>query len=265
MANKDAIAGAQARQAQPTIRTIGTADLTNALAKGFADFKAVPSHLIFLCVIYPVVTLIFARAYAGYEILPVVFPLFAGFTLVGPLVMIGIYELSRRRELGLDVNLWHSFDAVRYPSIRGIFSLGIVLAAIFVAWLGAAQAIYLLIFGGVVPESVTEFARQVLTTSAGWALIVVGCSVGFLFAVVVLTISVVSFPMLLDRRDVGAVTAVQTSVRAVVANPITMAKWGLIVAGALLLGALPLLVGLAVVMPVLGHATWHLYRKVVEA
>jgi uncharacterized membrane protein len=113
-----------------------------------------------------------------------------------------------------------------------------------------------------VPVSIAEFARQVFTTSAGWELIFVGCGVGFVFAAVVLTISVVSFPMLLDQ-NVGAVTAVRTSVRAVLANPTTMAMWGLVVTGGLVIGALPFLVGLAIVLPVLGHSTWHLYRKVV--
>jgi uncharacterized membrane protein len=105
--------------------------------------------------------------------------------------------------------------------------------------------------------------RRVLTTPAGWTLIIVGNGVGFLFAAVVLTISVVSFPLLLDR-DVGAVVAVLTSVRATLKNPLVIAAWGLIVAALLLLGSLPLFVGLAVVMPVLGHSTWHLYRKLVE-
>src|SRR5215203_113823 len=100
------------------------------------------------------------------------------------------------------------------------------------------------------------------TPASGWALIVVGVGVGFLFAVLVLVISVVSFPMLLDR-DVGLFTAVATSVHAVVENPVPMAVWGLIVAGGLLLGSLPALLRLIVVMPVLGHATWHLYRKLV--
>jgi uncharacterized membrane protein len=141
-------------------------------------------------------------------------------------------------------------------------ALGLVMAAIFVAWLIAAQSIYLAIFGDWVPASVGEFLDVVFTTSSGWALIVVGCGVGFLFAVVVLTISVVSLPMLLDR-DVGAVRAVQISIHAVAANPRTMTIWGFIVVGTLLIGSLPLFVGLAIVLPVLGHSTWHLYRKVV--
>ena len=248
--------------ARPVVRTIGPADLRDVLARGLADYKAMPSHVVFLCVIYPVVMLILFKLTFGYELLPLIFPLLAGFTLIGPLVATGIYELSRRREQGLDVSPRHVFGVLRSPSIRAIATLGVVLMAIFVAWLGAAQAIYELVFGGAPPASIEEFARQVLTTPSGWTLIIVGCGVGFLFAVVVLTISVVSFPLLLDR-DVGAVTAVRTSVRAVLQNPKTMAMWGLIVAGALLVGALPFFVGLAVVLPVLGHSTWHLYRKVV--
>jgi uncharacterized membrane protein len=251
------------RSAQPIIRTIGMADLRDALASGLADFNAMPTHLFFLCVIYPLVTLIAARVYAGYEVLPLVFPLLAGYTLIGPLVAVGLYELSRRREQGLDTSRQHAFDVLRFPSIGAIATLGAVLMAIYFVWLFVAWDIYERYFGSAVPESIAEFARQVFTTPSGWSLIVVGCSVGFLFAAMVLSLSVVSFPMLLDR-NVGVMTAVDTSVRAVLANPVTMAMWGFIVAGILLIGTLPLFVGLAVSLPVLGHATWHLYRKVVE-
>ncbi len=264
MANDEPIADAGAdRSAQPKIRKIGVADLLDVLTKGLADFDAMPTHLVFLCAIYPIVILVAARTYAGYDVLPLVFPLLAGYTLIGPLVATGMYELSRRRELGLDISRMHSFDVFRFPSIGSIVTLGVVLMLLYFAWMFAAQAIYETYLGSAVPESILEFARQVLTTRPGWALMIVGCGVGFLFAVVVFTLSVVSFPLLLDR-DVGVMTAVGTSVRAVFANPLTMAMWGLIVAGALLIGTLPFFVGLAVVLPVLGHATWHLYRKVVE-
>ncbi len=247
---------------QPTVHKIDMADLRDALAKGLADFNAKPSHLIFLCLIYPVLMVIIARVMAGYDVLPLVFPLLAGSTLLGPLAATGMYALSRRREEGLDVHWRHLFDVLWSPSLRAIVALGAMLGAIFLAWMGAAQAIYELFFGGTAPESIEQFARQILTTSAGWGLIIVGCGVGFLFAVVVLTISVVSFPLLVDR-DVGAVAAIETSVRVVRANPITMALWGLIVASALAIGAVPFFIGWAVVMPVLGHSTWHLYRKAV--
>jgi uncharacterized membrane protein len=244
------------------VRSIGTVDLRDSLAKGFSDFMLRPTHLIVLCVIYPVVGFIFARLTFGYDILPMLFPLVSGFSLVGPLAATGLYELSRRREQGLDTSWWHVFDVRRSESIHAIGTLGIVLALLLAGWLFAAQEIYELYFGSWVPNSISELAHRVFTTSSGWQLIAVGCGVGFLFAVVVLTISVVSLPMLLDR-NVGVVTAVRTSVRAVVANPMTMAIWGMIVVGTLVLGSLPLFVGLAIVVPVLGHATWHLYRRVI--
>jgi uncharacterized membrane protein len=134
---------------------------------------------------------------------------------------------------------------------------------IFLTWLTTARLLYQSIFGYAVPTSYADLVNQVLTTSEGMRLIVLGNILGFIFAVAVLSISVISFPLLLDR-DVGAAVAVYTSIKAVAMNPLTMALWGLIVAAALLVGSIPLFVGLAIVMPVLGHATWHLYRRVVE-
>lgn len=250
------------RAPQLTVRSIGMGDIRDALAKGLADFNAMPTHIVFLGVIYPIVTLIFARIAAGYEVLPLVFPLVAGYTLIGPLVATAMYELSRRRERGLDISRRHAFDILKLPSIRSIATLGVLLMAIYFAWLGAARSIYERYFDDAVPASIATFVDQIFNTPSGSALITVGCGVGFLFAVVVFTLSVVSFPLLLDR-DVGVMVAIRTSIRAVVANPVTMAIWGLIVAAALLIGALPFFVGLAVVLPVLGHSTWHLYRKVV--
>jgi len=245
-----------------SVRRIAPSDLTDALSKGLDDFKAMPTFSVFLVLIYPIVGLILLRLTFGYDMLPLVFPLMAGFTLIGPLATVGLYELSRRREQGLDVS-WEALNDFHWPCIRAILVLGLALVTLFLAWLGAASLIYQFTFGDWVPPSVSEFVRQIFTTQSGWTLIIAGWSVGFFFAVVAFAISVVSFPLLLDR-DVGVVTAVLTSVRAVLANPVTMALWGCIVAGALAVGSLPFFFGLAVVLPVLGHATWHLYRKVVE-
>jgi uncharacterized membrane protein len=258
------IAGADGHPAHPMVHRIGVADLREALARGIEDFRSMPTHAMFVCLIYPILGVVLARMAFGYAVLPLLYPLAAGFALIGPFAAIGLYELSRRRQRGLDTHWTHVFDVLRSPSIGSIVALGLLLMAIFLCWLASAQAIYQSLFGVLAPASVGEFLHTVFTTSAGWTLILLGNGIGFLFAVVALALSVVSFPLLIDR-DVGAAVAIATSVRTVMVNPAAMALWGLIVAGLLVLGSLPCFIGLAVVMPVLGHATWHLYRKAVEA
>ena len=233
------------------------------LAKGLEDFRAMPTHVIFLSLIYPIAGLAIARLTFGYEVVPLLYPLVAGFALIGPFAAIGLYELSRRRELGLDTSWKHAFDIVHSPSLRAIGALGLLLVAIFGVWLYVAHAIYVANFGEEEqPAALAEFIHRVFRTPEGHNLIVTGNAVGFLFAALAFALSLVSFPLLLDR-NVGMAVAIVTSIKAILRNPLTMALWGLIVAAGLVIGSLPFLFGLAVVMPVLGHSTWHLYRKVV--
>lgn len=263
MATNKSIGIAGMAGVQPEIRDIGWDDLVDALKKGLDDFKTYPSHLVLLVIIYPILGIILARLTFGYDILPLLFPIISGFALVGPLAAVGLYELSRRRERGGKVSWKHAFAPFKSRSIGSILALGVLQLVIYFIWLGAALTIYRLTFGTALPVSIPGFVYEVLTTSAGWTLIIVGGGVGFLFAVTVLIISVVSFPMILDR-EVSAIEAVQTSTRAVMQNPVSMAMWGIIVTVLLGIGMLPFFIGLAVTMPVLGHATWHLYRKVVK-
>jgi uncharacterized membrane protein len=247
----------------PVVRRVGIAAIWRALARGMNDFGASRTDVVFLCVIYPVIGLLLGALASGHGLLPLLFPLASGFALVGPFAAIGLYEMSRRREQGASVTWLDAFGVIRSPAIWPIVLLGMLLTAIFLLWLVVAQLIYVLTLGPAPPVSAGLFIRDVLTTRAGWTMIVVGVGVGLLFAILVLAISSVSFPLLLDR-DAGIGTAVSTSVRVMAANPLVMVTWGLVVAGALVLGMLPLFVGLVVVLPVLGHATWHLYREVVE-
>jgi uncharacterized membrane protein len=248
---------------QPAVAQIGLADLKDALVKGLADFGANRTDVMLLCVFYPVFGLLLGRFASGAETFPLLFPLVSGFALVGPLAAVGLYEMSRRREMGRSGGWADAFGVLRSHSIGPLAVLGVTFAAIFALWMLVAQGIYSLILGPGHTASIGSFAHAVFQTPAGWALIVVGMGVGFIFAVVVLTIGVVSIPMLIDR-DVGVATAVRTSVRAVSENRVTIAIWGLIVAVALLIGAIPVFLGLVIVLPVLGHATWHLYTRAVS-
>jgi uncharacterized membrane protein len=263
MSHSHILTGENLSPARPVIRRISPSDLYQSLKSGIDDFLAMPSHAIFLCVVYPLLGLFLIALTLDNSMLPLAFPIAAGFALIGPIAAIGLYELSRRREAGLDASSSHVFDVLHSPSLGAIIALGVLLTAIFLIWLAVAEAIYIANFGYGGPGTFQQFVHNVFFTQSGWTLIAVGTGVGFLFAVVALTIGAISFPLLLDR-DVGAAVALATSIRVVAANPGTMALWGFIVAALLLIGSIPFFIGLTVVMPVLGHATWHLYRRAVE-
>jgi uncharacterized membrane protein len=261
---RPASASAAAASAEPVVRRISLAEVGDALRLGWQDFLAAPTQLVFLGLIYPLVGLFAARAAGGGDMMVLFWPLVAGLSLMGPVAALGIYEISRRRERGYAVSWLDAFAVLRSPAILSIAALALMLLVIFGVWVLVARWIYDATLGTVAqPSSVGEFVRLIRDTPEGWRLILLGNGAGFLFAVAVLALTVVSFPLLLDR-DVGPGVAVRTSIRAVATNPIPMATWGLIVAALLVLGSLPLFIGLAVAMPVLGHGTWHLYRKVVE-
>lgn len=253
--------GGVAQHEAAGIRRIGFGDLRLALSRGWADFMAAPTQLVFLCILYPLIGLVAATLAAGRDVMHLLFPMAAGFALVGPLAALGLYEISRRREGGLPAGWANVFDVLRSPAIGSIFALGVLLLALFMAWLWAADAI----FAATVARAPggLDLWQAVFETPEGWRMIWLGNAVGFLFAAAVLVLTTLSFPMLLDRGG-GVARAVATSARAFALNPVPMASWGLIVAALLLLGSVPLFVGLAVVLPVLGHATWHLYRLVVR-
>ncbi len=247
----------------PEVRSLTTDDIRHALRLGYDDFAAARSDVMLICLIYPAIGVLLAAVGFNANLLPVVFPVAAGFALVGPLAAVGLYEVSRRRERGEDVSWLSALEVVRSPNFGAIMALGLYLAAFFVAWIVVAHSIWLLTLGPVAPASVQAFLTDVFTTGAGWAMIVIGMAVGFCFALAVLATSVLSFPLLLDH-NVGVPTAVVTSYRVFRRNPRVIALWGLLVAALLLIGSIPAFLGLIVVLPLLGHATWHLYRRAVQ-
>ena len=261
-----ALPGRKHRVAAPpapaVVRKIGVGDLREALREGAADLGVVREDVVFAALIYPIAGLLLAGLLVDHHLLPLIFPLVSGFALLGPVAAVGVYEISRRHEQGLPVTWADEVGVLRSPSIGAILGMGVILLVIFLAWLAAAWGVYMATLGPAPPASVLGFAHDVLMTPAGWAMVVIGCGVGSLFAALTLAITVVSFPLLLDRGG-GVGRAVATSVRATRANPGPIALWGLIVGAALVAGSIPALFGLIFVIPLLGHATWRLYRKLV--
>lgn len=249
--------------AEVEIRELTFDDIREAIEGGVADFAACRTDVIFLCVLYPIVGFVLVWLAADNALLPLIFPVVSGFALVGPIAAVGVYEMSRRRELGEPVNWTTALDVVRSPSFGAIVVLGLFFVVLFGLWILSADAIYAVTLGPEPPASVAAFAMAALTTAAGWAMIVVGVFVGFLYAALALAVGVVSFPMLLDR-PVGFPAAILTSLRVTLRNPRVVFAWGAIVAASLAVASVPLLLGLVIVLPVLGHATWRLYRRAVS-
>jgi uncharacterized membrane protein len=262
MANFHVVAGAQGGIVRPRIRRIDISEVFGCLGAGLADFRDRPSHYVFLLMIYPIIGFVLLTWAAGANALPMVFPIVCGFALIGPFAAIGIYEISRRKEQGLDTH-WRDLRDLRHsPALPSIAAVGFFLFAMFLAWLLVARELYVTLIGPEAPASLAAFWQQIIGTEAGWTLILAGNLVGLTFALVVLATTVVAFPMMLDR-DVGAYSAMETSVRTFLKNPVPILVWGLIVAVGLAIGMATFMVGLIVILPILGHSTWHLYRSVV--
>jgi uncharacterized membrane protein len=264
MAQEKSFRDIQVRSSEIEVRTIALNDLWQSLKEGYDDFNATPAVGMFLTVLlFLLFALLLTLSLVGKNLHYLAFPIVAGFTLIGPVVSVGLFEMSRRREHGLDVSWRSTFDFVHSASFAPILALSLVMMVLYVAWLFSAEFLFFGLFGDDPPVSASDFVTQLVTTRRGAGLIVYGTLLGFIFAFTALAISVVAFPLVLDR-PASAATAVAISIRAVTSNPMVMAVWGLIVVVLLVAGAVVFLIGLAAVLPILGHATWHLYRKVVR-
>ncbi len=257
------MAGAGDKLDMPVIRTITLSDLGEVLRRGAADFWARPSHYVLLMLIYPVIGIVLTVWMNGWHAWTLLYPLIGGFALLGPIAALPLYEVSRRLERGEDPSWRDAMSVLRSPAMGSILTVGAMLFVLFTLWLTSAQALYESLFGASPPRTLVALLTQVTNDPAGMILMAVGTGLGALFALVVLCTSVIAFPLLLDR-DVGAYVAVETSFRAVIYNRVPLFAWGVIVGAGIFLASLPLFVGLAVALPIFGHATWHLYRKLVE-
>lgn len=252
---------ATAPAAAPVPRRVSTSAAFDALDEGWNDFVAMPSHNLLLAMLYPLMGVVAARAAQGAELVEMVFPLVAGFALVGPVASLGLLELSRRREMGAPARWSDAFGVTRSPSFGAILRVSGLLVALFLVWLGAARLIYGATVGDAAPRETLYFFIHVLSTPEGLALIALGNLVGLGFAVAAMAIGAFSLPLLLDGER-SARQAVALSLAATRINALPMALWGAIVGSLTLLSIICGVVGLAVALPVFAHGTWRLYRRV---
>ncbi|MCE1235534.1 MAG: DUF2189 domain-containing protein [Hyphomicrobiales bacterium] len=247
----------------PRIRSIGRDDVLSALRQGIDDFRAAPLWGLFFGGVYAVggwfLLWLTMGAGAGY----LTYPLATGFALLGPFVAVGCYEVSRRRETGEPLDVRSILTVVGRQSSRELGWMAFVTLFVFLMWMYQVRVLLILTLGFKNFTTFAEFLHVVTSTSEGWLFVALVHADGLIFAMITYSLTVVSFPLLLER-DIDFVTAMIASVKAVTTNPRTMIAWGLIVAGLLFLAIVPAFLGLFVVLPVLGHATWHLHRRLVE-
>lgn len=258
------IARESAKKAEIRVITISDEDLRKSLRAGLDDFMTFRGDIVFAGLVYTVIGIAAVVMTTSKPLMPFFVPIVAGVGLLGPVAAVGFYELARRREAGQhDIHWFNFLDVRKRPSVDDMGIVAGLLLAIFFVWLLVAGMIYALLFGWTTPQSVPDFLGTIFTTGRGWALIVTGGIVGGIFGWIVLALSVVSLPMLVDR-NVGAAAAVSASWRAAHANKREMIRWGIVVLVLLVAGSIPLFVGLAFVLPWLGYSTWHLYTRLVD-
>jgi uncharacterized membrane protein len=245
----------------PVVRRITAADIAEALTAGLRDFQAMPVYGLSLALIYVLGGIGIMLCLTAFGLVYLTYPLAAGFALLGPFVAIGLYDASRRRETGQPVSygaIWRTIT-----SRAEIGWMAFVTLFFFVIWMYQVRLLIALLLGlNASFSSMREFMNVVLTTNEGLLFLALGNLDGAALSLILFSLTVVSFPLLLER-EVDFVTAMITSVRAVVMSPLPMIGWALVIVVLLIVSALPYFLGLLVTLPVLGHATWHLYRRIV--
>ncbi|MCX7341359.1 MAG: DUF2189 domain-containing protein [Hyphomicrobiales bacterium] len=250
------------RPADPVIRTVTWADVVDALAAGLRDFAAAPQYGLFFGAIYALGGLAIFGSLFWFELVYLAYPLAAGFVLVGPFAAAGLYDVSRRRERGEPLSFRAVLGSVWAQRRREMVWMSFVAVFLMIIWLYQVRLLVALFLGLRSFSTLGEFLGVLVTTPEGLTFLAIGHIVGAILSAIAFTLTVVSFPLLVDR-DLDFITAIITSFRAVAHNPVVMLGWGLCVVVLMIAAIVPLFCGLVVVLPVLGHATWHIYRRVV--
>lgn len=244
----------------PEVGKITVGDLMEVMAAGVRDFRAAPQYGLLFGGIYAVVGWLLLVMLFAFKLHYLVYPIAMGFALVAPFASVGFYSVSDLREKGRPLSWQAVFSAIREAAKHDLRWMALITGFTFFMWVDYAALLFLTLMGfdAIGPDVLT----QIFTTTHGWIFLVVGNVTGAVIAIIVFSISVVTYPMLYDR-DVDFVTAIVTSVRLVLANPVTMLVWCATIAVLTGLSLITVFAGLFVMLPVLGHASWHLYRRAV--
>jgi uncharacterized membrane protein len=251
------------RRPDPVVRKIGVHDIAEAFAAGLRDFQRAPGYGLLFGAVYAAGGILLVLLATLLHMAYLIYPLAAGFALLGPFVATGLYEVSRRLELGQPLSFAGICGVIFAQGRRELGWMAFVTLFIFIIWMYQVRLLLALFLGFNAFSSLGEFLTILITTPEGLLFLLIGNVIGAVLALVLFSLTVVSFPLLLDR-DLDFITAMITSVRAVVVSPVPMIGWAAIVVMTLIAAALPAFLGLVVVLPVLGFTTWHLYRRVVE-
>ena len=261
MSDSDQSAAEQPKP-MPEVRTVTFEDITAALKAGMADFMAAPLFGMFFGGVYVVGGLFILASLTLFDMPWMIIPVAIGFPLIGPFIAVGLYEVSRRLAAGQPLDWKEILLVIVRQRERQLGPMAFVVLFIFWIWIYQVRLLLALFFGFKAFTSIAEFVTLITTTLDGVTFIAVGTVVGGILALILFAATVISMPLLLDR-DIDFITAMITSFKAVFTNPVPMIGWGLIIAVLTVLALLPLFVGLIVILPVLGHATWHLYKRAV--
>lgn len=246
----------------PEVRTLTVADIRLSLAQGAADFARSSGIGLAIALVFVMIGLAVSTSLLVLHAPWLIYPFAIGFPLIGPFAAVGFYEVSRQMESGRKPTLGEVLKVIWAQRRREVSWMAFVMLFVFWVWMYQIRLLMALILGRMSYATLDRFADLVLTTKEGWVFLAIGHIEGAALALVLFSITVISIPILLDR-DIDFVTAMLTSIRVVLASPLVMLGWGLAVTVAVLAACVPFFLGLLVVLPVLGHATWHLYRRAV--
>jgi uncharacterized membrane protein len=246
---------------RPDVMIVEAEDLAAALGEGIADFLRAPGYAIFFSGVYVVGGWLIWRAVTGQGALWWTLAASAGFPILGPFIACGFYELSRRMDTAAPYTPWDILGVIFRQKDRQIPSIAAVVVIFFLFWNFLAHMVFALFLGNATLTNITT-SLTVFSTPEGLTMLIVGSAIGAIFALTLFSIAVIALPMLLDR-DVDFVTAMITSVHLVRQSPAMMLGWGAFIATCVFLSMLPWFLGLFLTLPIFGHASWHLYRRVI--